>query len=51
MLKLLFMVQVYGLPWGMTLKYEAIVGPYREKSKAFFRKMKCWGRRSGSDRV
>ena len=43
--------QVYGLPWGMTLKYEAIVGPIRERCKAFLAGMKCWGKRSQAERV
>lgn len=37
--------KVYGLPFGMTRKYEAVVGPIREKVYDFFGRLKFWGRK------
>ena len=44
-------VQVYGLPFGMTKRYEAAVGPYKARIHKFFQAFKLWGRSSGEGRV
>ena len=40
-------LQVYGLPFGMSKRYEAVVGPPRERVKAYFGRMKFWRRSKG----